>query len=192
MLVRNPVLSRQALLLSSSGALPTRGAMDFSDTSEYSSDLRYRWWYERRWGPDPALCWIGLNPSTGDTSGRPRPTLRKVVGLAQSWDLGAVTVVNLFSYRATDPRELRRFAAIGDAVGGDTDRVIKEFSARAGRTLAAWGSHGSLLQRGRSVRGLLTNAICLGLTKDGEPRHPLYLPSGVAPMPFGSEIGERT
>ena len=72
---------------------------DYDDASAYSDDLVYRWWWERRWADGPGLCWVGLNPSTGDTTGRPRPTLRKVVALAKAHDLGAVTVVNLFSWR---------------------------------------------------------------------------------------------
>ena len=31
--------------------------------------------------PDRRLCFVGLNPATGDTDGKPRPTLNKVVGL---------------------------------------------------------------------------------------------------------------
>ncbi len=66
---------------------------EFEDSFEYSDDGLYRWWYERRWADGPGLCWIGLNPSTGDTTGRPRPTLRKVVTRAKAAGLSAVTVV---------------------------------------------------------------------------------------------------
>jgi hypothetical protein len=72
--------------------------LEFSDRFEYSDDGRYRRWYERRWSDAPGLCWVGLNPSTGDTTGRPRPTLRKVVARADQLGLGAVTVVHLFSW----------------------------------------------------------------------------------------------
>ncbi len=56
---------------------------EFTDSWEYSHDEVYRWWYQRRWSSGPTLCFVGLNPSTGDTEGKPRPTLRKVVGWAK-------------------------------------------------------------------------------------------------------------
>jgi hypothetical protein len=77
---------------------------EYLDSADYSSDGTYRWWYERRWGDGPRLCWVGLNPGTGDTDGKPRPTLRKVVTWATEWHLDAVLVVNLFAYRARTPR----------------------------------------------------------------------------------------
>lgn len=52
---------------------------EFDDSWEYSDDQLYRWWYERRWAPGPTMCFVGLNPATGDTDGKPRLTLNKVV-----------------------------------------------------------------------------------------------------------------
>ena len=157
---------------------------EFTDTHEYSEDKRYRWWYERRWGPGDALCWVGLNPSTGDTTGRARPTLGRVVDRARGWGLDAVIVVNLFSYRSTDPRALKRWASQGDIVGGMTDDVIIEKSRRAAKTLAAWGGQGSLLRRGERVTQLLRDPLCLGRTRNGEPRHPLYARSDAPAIPY--------
>lgn len=51
---------------------------EFVDRSSYSEDKVYRWWYERRWAPGPTLCFVGLNPATGDTDNKPRPTLKRV------------------------------------------------------------------------------------------------------------------
>jgi hypothetical protein len=48
--------------------------------------------------------------------------------------------------------------------------------------VAAWGAHGRLLGRDQAVLALLREAraaaLCLGVTADGMPRHPLYLPRG--------------
>jgi len=60
---------------------------------------------------------VGLNPSNGDTTGRPRPTLRKVVTPAKARGLGAVTVVNLFLWRATYPDTVQRLR-VGPSVHG--------------------------------------------------------------------------
>ena len=148
-------------------------APEFVDSAEYSSDEVYRWWYERRWGNGPRLCWVGLNPGTGDTDGKPRPTLRKVVTWAKGWGLDGVIVVNLFAFRSTSPKLLR--TADVDIVGGRNDEVIRHASSTSARTLAAWGAHGRLVGRGAVVSRMLDSPLCLGLTRHGEPRHPLYV-----------------
>jgi hypothetical protein len=161
--------------------------LEFTDSFEYSDDGRYRWWYERRWSDAPGLCWVGLNPSTGDTTGRPRPTLRKIVARADQLGLGAVTVVNLFSWRATKPQDLRAARHAGyDIVGSRTDDEIRRVADESAVTLLAWGSHGSLLDRGRDVARLVPNAMCLGRTRSGEPRHPLYVAADLAMEPFAA------
>lgn len=157
---------------------------EFEDSFEYSDDGLYRWWYERRWADGPGFCWIGLNPSTGDTTGRPRPTLRKVVTRAKAAGLSAVTVVNLFSWRATKPADLQCAARSHDVIGHRTDEVIAEASRTSPITLAAWGSHGRLVDRGRDVTGLLDDPLCLGVTASGEPRHPLYVAAGTELVPY--------
>lgn len=157
---------------------------EYTDKGEYSDDQLYRWWFERRWGQGPSLCWVGLNPSTGDTTGRPRPTLHRVVQRARAWGLDAVIVVNLFSFRATDPKELVRLAKKMDVVGSRTDDVIADMSERSELTLAAWGARGTLLRRGEVVSRLLDRPLCLGTTSNGEPRQPLYVASGVPAEPY--------
>jgi hypothetical protein len=99
------------------------------DWAGYSDDGVYRWYFERRWRPGPSLCWVGLNPGTGDTDGKPRPTLAKVIGWAQREGCGSAIVVNLFSFRSTDPK--RVVAAGDDAIGDRTDEVIRDATARA-------------------------------------------------------------
>jgi hypothetical protein len=156
---------------------------EFVDRADYSSDSVYRWWYERRWGPGGALCWVGLNPGTGDTDSGSRPTLRKVVAWARREGCAAVTVVNLFSYRSTDPRALQT-AGI-DIRGDRTDETIRSASQRAQVTLAAWGANKIAKQRGREVVGMLIDPMCVGVTKNGEPRHPLYVTTSAALTPYG-------
>lgn len=166
--------------------------MEFTDKSEFSDDGVYRWWYERRWAPGPGLCWVGLNPSTGDTTGRPRPTLRKVVARAPSAGLSAVTVVNLFSWRATEPRDLKSAARDGhDVVGARTDEVIMEMARQSPITLAAWGANGALFGRGRAVTRLLDNPSCLGGTRSGEPLHPLLVSADAPAIPYRPDERSR-
>ena len=83
------------------------------------------------------------------------PTAKSATGKS------AVTVVNLFSWRATKPADLKRAASVHDIVGTRTDDVIVEVSGSSPVTLAAWGSHGSFLGRGAAVAALLSRPLCL-------------------------------
>ena len=126
------------------------------------------------------MCRVGLNPSTGDTTGRP---LRKVVALAKAHQLSAVTVVNLFSWRATRPADLKRAAASHNVIGERTDDVIAEVSGRSPLTLAAWGSHGSLLARSARRRPAAEPLDVPRQDRGGQPRHPLFVPAGTDLQP---------
>lgn len=142
----------------------------------------YRWWFERRWGDGDLLCWVGLNPGTGDTDAKPRPSLRKVTEWAEAWGLEGVVVVNLFAYRATNPKELR--SATVDIVGEHNDEEIRRATRRCAMTLAAWGAGGDLHGRGKQVTSMLVDPVCVGVTKNGESRHPLYVPGATTPLPY--------
>lgn len=136
-------------------------------------DGPYRYLLWRRWADAASLLFIMLNPSTADAQ-RDDPTLRRCLGFAHAWGFGAVEVVNLFAWRATDPRELRRAA---DPIGPDNDREILAAAARNQAIVAAWGVHGALRERDRQVRGLLAGVRmhCLARAGNGAPRHPLYV-----------------
>jgi hypothetical protein len=90
-------------------------------------------------------------------------------------------VVNLFALRATDPAELAR---ADDPVGPDNDRIIRDAAAHAPLTVVAWGAHRMAVARGQRVADMLPAPMCLGTTKAGAPRHPLYLPAVMSPVPY--------
>lgn len=54
--------------------------------------------------------------------------------------------------------------------------------------LCAWGNIGALLERDRQVYTLIAAAaaelLCLGITKTGAPRHPLYVRADTVPAPW--------
>lgn len=155
------------------------------DRASYSQDGRYRWWFERRWGDGPMICWVGLNPGTGDTDGKPRPTLGRMIRRAEKDGYGALRIVNLFSYRTTKPKALRAAHASGvDIVGSETDAHIREAHDLAALTVVAWGGHGLIAGRGAAVASRLPGARCLGATAAGEPRHPLYVRGDVPLVPY--------
>lgn len=90
-------------------------------------------------------------------------------------------MLNAFAYRATDPREMK---AQEDPVGPENDYWLRETSGRAEIIIAAWGIHGGFRGRQAEVMNLVPNMKCLGITKEGFPKHPLYLRGDSAPLPF--------
>ena len=103
---------------------------------------------------------------------------------ATRWGFGGVVTANLFAWRATDPRELKRVA---DPVGPCNDRWLIRLTHAAPMVVAAWGNGGGYLDRADSVRRRIHDLLCLRITARGQPAHPLYLPRHLTPCPFSPE-----
>lgn len=145
-------------------------------------------------GHSPFAVFIMLNPSTADAE-QDDPTIRRCMGFAKSWGCGKLFVLNLFAIRATDPKNMlaaddpegpenwehfrRRFdlGAHEDPLTRDKDVIV-----------CAWGAHGTHRNQDRTVMGWFDRwgitPKCLGTTKSGQPKHPLYLPSNAALTPY--------
>ncbi len=157
-----------------------------NDRAEYSADMKYRYLFERRWAqptrPDrDMIVWVLLNPGTGDTDGKHRPTLDRCIKWSKQWGYSGLTIVNLFALRSTDPKVLK---TARDPIGPKNGTTIRRAARQASRIVVAWGDKGSLLGRGKKVAAMLSKPYCLGVTKHGEPRHPLYVPTSTEPRPF--------
>lgn len=151
----------------------------------FSPCRQYRYTLWREWdmlNPKYAM-FVGLNPSTADET-QDDPTIRRCVGFAKAWGYGALCMTNLFAFRATDPKVMK---AASDPIGPDNDEWLKRMAAGASVIVAAWGTHGCLGHRNIVVMDLLPGLMCLGKTKDDYPRHPLYLPKGLQPIPLREE-----
>lgn len=148
---------------------------------------RYRYRLGRRWGEGAALVFIMLNPSTADAE-VDDATIRRCIKFAQAHEFGALEVVNLFAYRATDPKDLRR---AGYPVGPENDNHIAAAVVSAAAVCLAWGANVADLERPQIVLPMLRDAgvqlQCLRITRSGYPQHPLMLPSSCRLMPFNSE-----
>lgn len=127
------------------------------------------------------MAFVMLNPSTADAS-KDDPTIRRCMDFARRHNCDLMAVVNLFAYRATDPSKL---ATAADPVGPENNKHLRDVLARADVVVAAWGAHKMVSQaaeRVALVRRLAGRRLrCLGTTRAGHPRHPLYLPA-VAPL----------
>jgi len=137
-----------------------------------SRDGRYRYALRRVWDTTkPTLLFIGLNPSTADAR-VDDPTLRRCIRFARTWGFGQVTVANLFAYRTPSPSELRRAR---DPIGPRNDAWLRRLIGDADEVAVAWGNHGSYLARDRTVLAMLERPKCLGVSRRGLPKHPLYI-----------------
>jgi hypothetical protein len=132
------------------------------------------------------ILWIMLNPSRADHLGNNDPTIERCERRSIGWGYQRMEVVNLFALSSPYPKALREAA---DPVGPDNDAGIDARAAGAAMILCAWGTHGALRDRAEAVRTRLAGRPlhCLGVTRSGEPAHPLYLPYDRMPVPYGRE-----
>lgn len=145
---------------------------------------RYRLWRTWDTGRFP-LVMLMLNPSTADED-KNDPTVERCERRARAGGFGGLIVLNIFAFRATDPRMMK---VASDPVGPENDAYIRQvfavsMLAQSGgldgpMICAGWGSHGSHLGRDGHVQDLAREAgiqlHCLSVTKGGQPGHPLYI-----------------
>ena len=101
------------------------------------------------------------------------PTVRRCIGFARRDGWSGIAVLNLYAYRATNPKALW---SCDDPVGPRNDLTIRDSLLDAWGVVAAWGVNAKP-DRVQQVLGMCPKAkwTCLGVTKDGHPRHPLYV-----------------
>jgi hypothetical protein len=158
---------------------------DADSSAVYSPCLRYRYLLTRTWQAGGArILFVLLNPSTA-TEVQNDPTVERCERRARALGAGGFRVANIFAFRATDPRAMR---AQADPVGPGNDAAIADSALWADRILCAWGTHGAHLGRGARVEAMLRATgrplWHLGLTRDGMPRHPLYIGYDRQPEPW--------
>lgn len=170
------------LLLSTDTLFPLPGS-----TARFSEDGVYRYELSRRWAKGPMAAFVMLNPSTADAM-KLDPTIRRCRRFAMEWGMGGLYVANLFALRSTDPRALK---AVGDPVGPENDDAIHDAAVRSRVVVCAWGAHPMARKRAEDVLEVLRSLPgerlrCLGTTKGGHPRHPLYVSSATQLVPYGT------
>jgi hypothetical protein len=147
---------------------------------------RYRYWLGHYWEREgDSLTFVMLNPSTANAS-IDDPTIRRCMGFARREGYVGVTVLNLYAYRATDPKQL---LTCGDPVGPENDEYLRmslaERLRRGSPVVAAWGANAKP-DRVEQVLGLIDGVDwrCLGTTKSGSPRRPLDVKGDQSLVPF--------
>ncbi|SPJ23364.1 DUF1643 domain-containing protein [Palleronia abyssalis] len=158
---------------------------DAESVATYSDCERYRYALTRVWRPeDGKALFVMLNPSTA-TEVQNDPTVERCERRARALGFGAFRVCNIFAWRDTDPKKMRR---ADDPVGPANDAAILEGCRWADTIVCAWGTHGAHMARGPEVEALMRGTgrtlHHLGLSKDGHPKHPLYIPYATQPVPW--------
>lgn len=133
---------------------------------------------------DLVLTFIMLNPSTADEK-KDDPTLRKCMGFCERLGYGNLIVVNLFDYRATDPKQLKIVSTPCSEKNMD---FVKAASEVADKVICAWGVNGTLYKQNEKVLKVLAKkgipVHALDITKHGHPKHPLYISYEKTPVFF--------
>lgn len=143
----------------------------------------YRYWLLReltaRGLSGLRIAWLMLNPSTADCTVND-PTIKQVMAFSTYWGFDAAEVVNLFAWRATDPRGLKTAT---DPVGRMNDWWIQTILERSDMVVCAWGAQPMAKTRMAVLRPMLAGRalFCLGTTATGMPWHPLYRPHDLKP-----------
>lgn len=158
--------------------------------ADISGTYRFSLW--REWaGGAGTCCFVMLNPSTADGT-LDDPTVRRCVRYARDWGYSRLEVRNLYPLRATDPAELLSHP---DPRGGLPGGVHLLKALWADLVVCGWGAfafpdrlyaqHACLVREfaGFAAREGVS-LKCLGLTKDGHPKHPLYLKADARPLDF--------
>ena len=152
---------------------------------------KYRYRLERTIAMEgPAYAYFGINPSTADASINDA-TVRKWIGFTKVFGGSRLIVGNVFAYRATDVSDL-----VNDpqpAFSLENQRHLRQIAADADVLVPCWGNKS---KAPKELRHHFDNVLHLlrqtgkpikhfGLTKNGDPKHPLMLGYDVPLQPWG-------
>lgn len=142
----------------------------------FAEERTHRLYLWRRWNNNlPWIMFIGLNPSKADER-RNDPTVRRGIGFADKWGYGGMFMFNAYTLVSTDPKKLNTETPL--VIGADL--AMRVARRRCTKAVACWGSLITKVRgwedRVERIKWELAPLHCIGVTKDGHPRHPLYLP----------------
>ena len=181
-------------------------AIDIRRGAEISLCGRYRYSLDRKWFDDTRtqssvrhgthlpIIFVMLNPSTADAY-EDDPTIRRCIGFAKREGFEWLNVINLFAGRATKPADLLEMS---DPVGPENFRkwlLAYDLSQLGAKIVCAWGAQPEAADRGRDFLDVMqagnTKLWCLGTTKHGHPKHPLYIKGDQPLLPFNTTAEGR-
>ncbi len=143
-------------------------------------DKEYRYLLTRNVGfGDRKIMFLMVNPSTADDIHNDN-TISRCISFANRWGYGWLYVTNLSPLRATDPMVLKKYGPDPDEVKFKNLDIIVKTGHQCDMIVVAYGIHGKYENRARYTlqelkKSGLDQVYCLGVTKDGYPRHPLMV-----------------
>ena len=154
----------------------------FSSAAIFSSCYSFRYSLTRIWDhAGSKLLYILLNPSIA-TEKISDPTFTRCQTRALLLGYKQFRICNLFAFRSTDPTHLQETPEIK---GTHNDKILRKSIIWADSIICSWGSLGTFQNRSSEVIKLLKksqkNVYHLGLTKNYQPKHLLYISFKVQP-----------
>lgn len=149
---------------------------------EQSADRRHRFLLGKRGNRTLVCC--GVNPSSASPNDLD-PTMKRVEAFAKANGYDSYVMINLYPMRATDP----------DRMDKKEDKLIVKKNLEyitemlAGTECDVWAAWGNLIKTREYLKNSLKQIVEItdtcqctwyhigNLTKEGHPRHPLYLKS---------------
>lgn len=122
---------------------------------------------------NPAIFCM-LNPSTADAM-LDDPTIRRCIQFAKDNGYDSLKVVNLYAYRSPTPKSLW---ITPDPVGTENNEYLISLFTRHKKIICAWGANAKkerVIEVYNMLNQLDVEMYCLGTTKTGMPKHPLYI-----------------
>lgn len=135
---------------------------------------KYRYWLEDG-GPNK-VGWCMLNPSTANAE-KPDPTSDKVNVFSRRFMYDGWAIANVYAYRTPYPKALW-YEGIGN-ITGPLNAYYLEALASLPLVVCAWGNEANPKDVAAALAILRKPGRplwCLGVNKNGSPKHPLYLP----------------
>lgn len=161
-----------------------------TNSAVLSDDGLHRFRLDRQIGTGQIkFMFIGVNPSTADATVNDQ-TVKKWVGFSSQWGAEKFSVANLFTWRATDVKQLNKYHEINREFHSDFH--MKMMLSESDVIVPCWGRRDKIADRHRSRIDVVKKMIlevnkpvkCFGLTKNGDPKHPLMLPYSTELMDF--------
>ena len=143
--------------------------------------------------PERTIIFVMLNPSTAN-SDEDDPTIRRCISFALDTGHDNLVVVNLFPIISPYPEVLENYAenyGNESLLNNDYWMRVELIQKDVDMVVCAWGGFPVAGNRAAAVLDLIKGAghtpMCLGITKAGAPRHPLYIKRGTVPVLYQAE-----
>ncbi|MBK1690283.1 DUF1643 domain-containing protein [Rubrivivax gelatinosus] len=162
--------------------LSRTGAANEAQYYVYDAECTRRYCYGEVWSPGGrTVLWVMFNPGTGESEGRPRPTLERCRQWSRRRGHGSLLFCNLYSLRTRAACDVGRGEVLADPLNL---RAIEFARSLSDEVFVAWGATIGRREIPPCLHTLLAGALCLGHTRRGHPRHPLYVRADAEPRPW--------